>query len=152
MKTPKKLTNVQIDWAGKLDLKSILILILLLVSMIFGSMWFFGGSDDSKERIKQLETEFKKLETDKAAADSKIADWKSKYEDADRKDKQLELEVSRLKSAVRVAEDKAKKSKLDLDKVQSGISENRKEIEKFKKNPPILSDEELLESLIKKMN
>jgi chromosome segregation ATPase len=152
METPEKSTNLQFKFADKFDLKTILIIILLLVSMVFGSMWFFGGSDASKEKIKQLETEFKKLEKDKVAADSEIADWKSKYEDADKKDKQLELEVSRLKSAAKAAEDKAKKSKHDLDKLQSGISENRREIEYLKKNPPILSDDELLEALIKKMN
>jgi chromosome segregation ATPase len=152
MENYEKSDKMQFKFNAKLDLKSILIIILLLVSIVFASMWFFSGSDASKERIKQLETEFKKLETEKAATDSKIADWKSKYEDADRKDKQLELEVSRLKSDVKVAENKAKKSKQDLDKLQSGISENRREIENFKKNPPILSDDELLESLTKKMN
>jgi hypothetical protein len=36
--------------------------------------------------------------------------------------------------------------------VQSGITENRKEIEALKKTPPVLTDDELLEALIKKTN
>ena len=149
----KIVEQVEIEprFINRLDPKTIIILILLLASTVFGLMWFLGGDDASKERIKQLESEFKKLEEDKAAADAKIADWQDKYKEADEKDKELEVEVSKLKSDSRIAENKAKKSKEDLDKIQTGISENRKEIENFKKNPPSLSDEELLESLIKKM-
>jgi chromosome segregation ATPase len=134
-----------------LDIKNVIIIILLLVSIIFGLMWFLGDNDASKEKVKQLESEFKKLEEDKAQSDSKIADWKNKYRDAEKKDNELKAEISRLKADSRIAENKAKKSKEDLDKLQGGISENRKEIERLRKNPPILSDDELLESLIKKM-
>jgi chromosome segregation ATPase len=136
----------------KLDLKTILILILLLASTVFGLMWFFSGSDASKEKIKQLEAEYKKLEQDKAVADAKIFQWQSKYQEADKKDKVLSVQILKLKSEVKIAEDKAKKSKVDLDNVQSGIAENRSEIEALKKNPPVLSDDDLLESLSKKLN
>jgi len=51
----------------KFDIKTILILILLAASTIFGLKWFFSGNDASKEKIKQLEAEYKKLEQDKAA-------------------------------------------------------------------------------------
>ncbi len=143
---------VGIKFNNNLDFKTIIILILLLVSIVFGLMWFFGGDDSSKERVKQLETEFKKLEEAKAAADSKIADWQNKYNEADKKDKELEIEIAKLKSDTKLAQEKAKKSKENLDRVQNAISENRKEIEYLKKNPPTLSDEQLLEALIKKTN
>ena len=122
----------------KFDLKTILILVLLAASTVFGLMWFFGGSDASKEKVKQLEAEYKKLEEDKKAADAK--------------DKQLTIAVTKSKADAKLAQEKAKKSKADLDKVQGGITENRKEIEALKKNPPVLTDDELLEALIKKTN
>jgi len=137
---------------SKLDIKTILILILLLISTVFGLMWFFGGSDASKEKVKQLEAEYKKLEQDKAAAEAKILVWQGKFNVADAKDKKLAVAVTKSKADTKLAEEKAKKSKADLDKVQSGIAENRKEIDALKKNPPVLSDDELLEALIKKTN
>jgi chromosome segregation ATPase len=137
---------------NKFDPRTIIIIVLLLASIIFGSMWFYGGNDASKEKVKQLESDFKKLEAEKAAADAKISEWKDKYTDADRRDKTLSSQINGLKIDSKIAEEKAKKSKADLDKVQNGISENRKEIEDLKKNPPKLTDEELLASLIKKTN
>ena len=137
---------------SKFDTKTILILVLLAASTIFGLMWFFGGSDASKERVKQLEAEYKLLDAKEKAAEAKIADWQTKYQTADAKDKQLEVEITKLKGDSKIAEEKARKSKADLDKVQGGITENRKEIENLKKNPPVLSDDELLLQLTKKTN
>ena len=136
----------------KFDLKTILILVLLAASTVFGLMWFFGGSDASKERVKELESEYKKLEQDKVAVDAKILVWQGKYNTLDIKDKKLEIEVKKLKSDTKLSEEKARKSKADLDKVKDGITNNRKEIERLKKNPPVLTDEQLLDALIKKTN
>ena len=117
-----------------------------------GFKWFFSGDDASKEKIKQLEEQFKQLEADKAAADIKIVQWQTKFQNADRKDKALESEINRLKIDSKIAQEKAKKSKENLDNIQSAIIENRKKIEDLKKNPPELTDDELLEALIKKIN
>lgn len=136
----------------KFDIRTSLILILLLSSTIFGFKWFFSGDDASKEKIKQLEEQFKQLEADKAAADIKIVQWQTKFQNADRKDKALESEINRLKIDSKIAQEKAKKSKENLDNIQSAIIENRKKIEDLKKNPPELTDDELLEALIKKIN
>ena len=38
----------------KLDIKSILILILLGLTLLFGFKWFFSGDKASKERVKQF--------------------------------------------------------------------------------------------------
>jgi len=133
----------------KFDLKTILILVLLVVSTVFGLMWFFGGSDVSKEKVKQLEKEYKKLEQEKKVADAKILVWQGRFNIADAKDKKLSEEIIKSKADAKLADEKAKKSKADLDKVKGSIEENRKEIENLKKNPPVLTDEQLLEALIK---
>jgi predicted negative regulator of RcsB-dependent stress response len=39
---------------SQLDIKSILILILLGLTILFGFKWFFSGDKASKERVKQL--------------------------------------------------------------------------------------------------
>lgn len=136
----------------KFDIKTSLILILLLLTSIFGFKWFFGGNDDSKEKIKQLEEQFKVLEADKEAADVKIVHWQEKFKEADSRDKKLQSEINKLKIDAKISEERAKKSKADLDKVQSSIANGREEIENLKKNPPVLTDDELLEALIKKTN
>jgi hypothetical protein len=136
----------------KFDLKTILILVLLVISTVFGLMWFFGGNDASKEKVKQLEQEYEKLEKEKTLVDANILLLQSKYNTLDIKDKKLEIEIKKSKSDTKLAEEKARKSKLDLDKVQDGITNNRKEIERLRKNPPVLTDEELLDALIKKTN
>jgi len=136
----------------KFDIKTSLILILLLLTSIFGLKWFFADNDASKEKIKQLDEQFKVLEADKKAADVKITHWQKKFREADTRDKKLQLEINRLKNEARIAEERAKKSKADLDKVQSSIANGREEIENLKKNPPVLTDDELLEALIEKTN
>jgi chromosome segregation ATPase len=136
----------------KFDIKTSLILILLLLTGILGFKWFFGGDDASKEKIKQLDEKFRVLEADKGAADAKIIHWQKKFSESDTRDKKLQSEINRLKIEARIAEERAKKSKADLDKVQSSIANGREEIEDLKKNPPVLTDDELLEALIEKTN
>lgn len=142
--------KIDSNLVSKFDPKTIIIIVLLLASTVFGSMWFFSGDDASKERVKQLEKDFKKSETEKAAADLKIAEWREKYLNADKKDKYLEFQVSKLKVDSKISETRAKKYREDLDKVQTGITKTRNEIENLRKNPPVLTDDELLEALIKK--
>lgn len=136
----------------KFDIKTSLILILLLLTSIFGLKWFFGGNDASKEKIKQLEEQFKVLEADKEAADVKIVHWQKKFREADIRDEKLQSEINRLKIETMIAEERAKKSKADLDKVQSSVANGREEIENLRKNPPVLTDDELLKALIEKTN
>lgn len=136
----------------KFDFNKILIIFLLLTTIGFGLNFFFSNNETSKEKIKQLEDEYKKLEIEKKEADAKILVWQDKFNVADKKDKLLTKEIEKSKVEAKLAEEKAKKSKVDLDNILINISKNRKEIENLKKNPPLLSDEQLLEELIKKTN
>ena len=136
----------------KFDFNKILIIFLILTTIGFGLNFFFSNNETSKEKIKQLEDEYKKLEIEKKEADAKILVWQDKFNVADKKDKLLTKEIEKSKVEAKLAEEKAKKSKVDLDNILINISKNRKEIENLKKNPPLLSDEQLLEELIKKTN
>ena len=56
----------------KLDIKSIIILVLLAVSLIFGLMWFWKSDDVAKNNIKQLKNEMKELEAQKVIIEKNI--------------------------------------------------------------------------------
>jgi hypothetical protein len=133
----------------KLDFTKILILFLLVSTIGFGLNWYFGGFDASKERVKQLEEQYKKLEQEKEAAEAKIVAWKEIYNEKDAKDKKLAIEVGKAKNEAVVAKQNAEKAKTELVKLQGGMAETKREIEEMKNNPKVLTDDELLEDLIK---
>lgn len=132
-----------------MDFKKIVILFLLLSSTGFGLMWYLGGYDPSKQRIKELEEQYKQLEQEKKAAEAKIAAWKEVYNEKDAKDKKLAMEVGKAKTDAEVAKANAEKAKAELNNLQGGMVQTRKEIEEMKNNPKVLTDDELLEDLIK---
>jgi hypothetical protein len=93
----------------KFDFKKAMILFLLLSSTGFGLTWYLGGYDPSKQRVKELEEQYKKLEQEKEAAEAKIAAWKEIYNEKDAKDKKLAIEVGKAKSDAVVAKQNAEK-------------------------------------------
>ena len=133
----------------KLDFTKILILFLLVSTIGFGLTWYFGGFDASKERVKQLEEDYKKLEKEKEAAEAKITAWKEIFDKKDKEDKKMTQEVIKAKTDANVAKINAERAKAELSKLQSGMSQTRKEIEEMRNNPKVLTDDELLEDLIK---
>jgi uncharacterized protein (DUF3084 family) len=133
----------------KIDFRKIAILFLLISSTGFGLTWYLGGYDVSKQKVKELEEEYKKLEQEKKAADAKVAAWKEIYEKKDAQDKKLAIEVGTAKAAAKIAKENAEKAKQDLSNLQGGMAQTRKEIEELKNNPKVLTDDELLEELIK---
>ena len=133
----------------KLDFTKILILFLLVSTIGFGLTWYFGGFDASKERVKQLEEDYKKLEKEKEAAEAKITAWKEIFDKKDKEDKKMTQEVINAKTDANVAKINAERAKAELLKLQGGMSQTRKEIEEMRNNPKVLSDDELLEELIK---
>jgi hypothetical protein len=133
----------------KFDFNKILILFLLISTIGFGLTWYFGGFDASKERVKQLQEDYKKLEEEKKAAEAKIVVWREIYNERDAKDKKMAQEVINAKTDAKVSRINAEKAKADLLKIKNGMSQTRQEIEQLKINPKVLTDDELLEELIK---
>jgi cell division protein FtsB len=133
----------------KIDFRKIAILFLLISSTGFGLTWYLGGYDVSKQKVKELEEKYKKLEQEKEAAEAKVAAWKEIYDQKDAKDKKLAIEVGKAKADVLIARQNAEKSKAELTELKGGMEETRKEIEDMKNNPKVLTDDELLEDLIK---
>ena len=133
----------------KIDFRKIAILFLLISSTGFGLTWYLGGYDVSKQKVKELEDKYKKLEQEKEAAEAKVAAWKEIYDQKDAKDKKLAIEVGKAKADVLIARQNAEKAKSELIELKGGMEETRKEIEDMKNNPKVLTDDELLEDLIK---
>jgi len=133
----------------KLDFTKILILFLLVSTIGFGLTWYFGGFDASKQKVKELEEEYKKLEQKAAAAEAKVLAWQEIYNKKDVEDRKMAIEVGKAKSDAIVAKQNAEKAKVELSKLQGGMAQTRKEIEEMKNNPKVLTDDELLEDLIK---
>lgn len=131
----------------KLDIKDILILVLLGISLFLGYSWYFRGNSGYKEKVKQLEKEYKELEKEKNLIDLEIIKWRSKYDSLEVVDKKIQAELLILKEEVKKAEEEAKKSKQQLSKIRAELTETRRKIEEFKKNPPNRTGESLLESL-----
>ncbi len=136
----------------KLDVKSILILVLLAISLFFGYKWFFGGNSEYKEKVKQLEKEFQELENQKKKVDLEISSWRSKFDSLSVEDRKLKQENIKLESQTRKAELEANKSKANLDRIKGDMKETQNKIEEFKKNPPNRTGDALLESLKNKTN
>ena len=75
--------------------------------------------------------------------------WKEIYDQKDAKDKKLAIEVGKAKADVLIAKQNAEKAKAELTELKGGMEETRKEIEDMQNNPKVLTDDELLEDLIK---
>jgi hypothetical protein len=131
----------------KLDIKSILILVLLGLTLLFGFKWFFSGDKASKERVKQLEQEFKQLESQKKLVDLEIATWIAKSDSLKKIDVKLQAELAKQEAETKKAEIDANKSKANLDKLRKEMEETQHKIDEFKKNPPNRTGDALLESL-----
>lgn len=135
-----------------MKLEHYIIIALLVICSFFGLKWYLSGNDEDKKRLKELEQQYKKLEEEKNAIDADIANWKTKYQLKDAEDKKKAIEVIQAKKETKSAIEKANKTKTELDNLRGEINKTRVYIENFKKNTPQLTDEQLLESLNKKLN
>lgn len=131
----------------KLDIKSILILVFLGISIFFGLKWFWSGDSASKERVKQLEKEYKLLEEQKKAVDIEIVTWRAKSDSLKKLDLKLQAEITKQELLTKKAELDAQKSKANLDKMRQDLAETKSKIEEIKNNPPNRTGDALLESL-----
>jgi hypothetical protein len=131
----------------KFDIKNTIILILLIVSILFGYKWFIESDSGSKERVKQLEKEFTELENKKKLTDLEINKWKSKFDTLQKEGDILKQENIKLEAETKKAEQEASKSKSNLDKLRLEMIETKNKIEKLKNNPIKRTGDDLLNSI-----
>ena len=131
----------------KLDIKSILILVFLGISIFFGLKWFWSGDSASKERVKQLEKEYKLLEDQKKAVHLEIVSWRAKSDSLKKLDLKLQADIAKQELLTKKAESDAQKSKANLDKIRHDLVETQHKIDEIKNHPPNRTGDALLESL-----
>lgn len=135
----------------KLDIKSIVILVLLLFGGIFFGLWYFKGSD-TKDRVNQLEKDIKRIEVVRDSledANTKLREDFNEREliisERDKKIKDIESSISKIKQDLVVANNKLKQS-------QKELAETKKKIEELKNNPIKREGDDLINSLKQKLN
>lgn len=133
-----------------LDLKSVLIIILLVFSTIFFSIWYFKGTEYKKEYNK-LELEFRKLQQTRDSLEKVNVDLKKDFN-------KIQIEISKRDSHIRSVEKELEKSKNELKIANQDIEENNQKLEKIKKkieelknNPIKREDDDLINSLREKL-
>lgn len=135
---------------SKFDIKTIAILILLGVCILFFGMWFFSGSD-YKKKTKELEDQNKKIELVRDSLENVNKKLKSDYDikqkDIDERDnriKEIEASLLKTKGDLIVANKK-------VDQSQKDLAATKKKIEDLKSNPIKRDDDALINSLKEKL-
>ncbi len=131
----------------KLDIKSWIIVVLLVISLVFVGKWYFKGDDVSKSKVKELENQIELIEKEKAQRDANIKSLQ---------DKQKELEAT-IDVKTQLVEDLARGNVLLANQVayaQKGLEETRKKLKETQdkiaellKNPVKRDGDDLLNSL-----
>lgn len=124
-----------------------IISILLIISLVFGLMWFLGSDSGSKERIHQLENNIAALEKKKQISEKNIAYWIKRFSNLQKRQDSINLVIGRLAKEAITAEANANISKNKLETLKKELASTRKKIEDFKKNPPNRTGNSLLESI-----
>jgi hypothetical protein len=131
----------------KLDIKSILILVLLGFSLFFGYSWYFRGDSGYKERLKQLEIRNKIIEHQKDSISEVLVKKEMDFIKLKESESILESEIASLEMDILNARRNANKSKFELDKIMKSLAETRRKIEELKKNPPNRTGNDLINSI-----
>jgi hypothetical protein len=131
----------------KIDIKVILILALLGLTLLFGLYWFWNQDKSSKKEINRLKKEYKILEDQKKLINDEILVWKNKTDSLIKIDTKLKSEIAKQEILIKKAELEAQKSKANLDKMRKDLIETRRRIEEVRNNPPNRTGNDLLESL-----
>lgn len=131
----------------KLDFKSILILVLLGFTLIFGYMWYFRGDDGSKKELEQLQERYDEIEREKEESNKRLVDNAIVIDSLMIADSLNTEKIALLEFNVREAEEQANISNEKLAKMKAELAETRKKIEELKKNPPNRTGDDLLNSI-----
>lgn len=130
-----------------LDIKTILILVLLIISLFFGYKWYFSGNNSQKDEINKLEANLVELQNKLKLADNEILNWENKYNILHTYDIKLESQYAELKKQTEKAEIDAEKAKADLNVIKKEIEITKNKINELKKNQANRNCEDLIISI-----
>jgi chromosome segregation ATPase len=130
----------------KLDIKSILILVLLGFSLIFFYMWYFRG-DNYKDELKKIKEENKILHEKRDSIDLRLNKLNVSFNLLKKEDSLLRIKIYNQDLEIQKFKNKANASKEQLNKLLKELEETRKKIQELKNNPPNRTGQDLLNSL-----
>jgi chromosome segregation ATPase len=113
--------------------------------------WYLSNDKEAEDRMKKLETEYKDLQSKKDSSDIKISTWKSKFDSIRGQDVILKQQADLLARQTYAAEVSAAKSKAQLEIEKSKAAAIKADIDKFEKDPPNRTGNDLIQSLKNKL-
>jgi chromosome segregation ATPase len=132
----------------KLDIKSILILILLTGCLIFGYMSYFRtNNSDYKNQIKQLNIENEMLKKQRDSIDTELGKLEDDFTILKSNELSYIEKIKNLDSEIENAKSNANRSRSELNRLKGELNLTKKRIQDLKNNPPILEGDDLLNSL-----
>ena len=131
----------------KLDIKTLIILVLLVISLGFCWNWFFGGGKAYKKQVKELEKERTELLLERKTLISDVDSLIKQNKRLITKDSVYKAKISGLDVEITYYKSKAENSKRELDRIKGELSLTRKKIKELKAMPPNREGDDLLNSL-----
>lgn len=132
-----------------LDVKSILILMLLIISLFLGYNWYFGNTSNSdyKKQVKKLREENKKLKIDRDSLSLNINKLEDDFKKIKESEDSLLIKIEISKSEILELNRGANVSKNELAKLRKELYEINKRIKEFNDNPPNRVGDDLINSI-----
>lgn len=132
-----------------LDLKSIIILVLLGVSIVFFGMWFFRGSD--KDKVRDMENQIKLIQNQRDSLKNvnnilaiDFLKIQKEINDRDSLIKMIEIKLSDAEKRLNSANSK-------LSDTEKRLKRSKKMVEELEKNPIKRDGDDLINSLKEKL-
>jgi len=132
----------------KLDIKSILILVLLGFCLLFGHKWYFStGNSEYKKQLKELRVNNKILQNQRDSINVVLKELEVDFDDLKEGEKIFQQKIDSMNIEIDLSKLRVLKLKDELDKLKGDLSETRKKIKELKENPSNREGNELLNSL-----
>lgn len=136
-------------FVAKLDLKSIIIIILFIIAGVFYTQAMLSGNEH-KEQIKKLEKENKVIEKEKKEVQKDFNKLLKKFEEDSIKLNKLQMEFSELEEDLEKVNNRLESKIKEASKYQKQLKELQNKINDFEQNPPNREGKELLNSIQEK--
>lgn len=131
----------------KLDIKSILILVLLAGCLIFGYMWYFRSDPNYKRELKELREDNKRIRNERDSINIHLIVMQSKFKNLKLREQALQQRIDSLEIEIEKSKQNANRSQADLNKLRNKLAETRRKIREMKDNPPNRTGDDLLNSI-----
>lgn len=136
----------------KIDLKTGIILLLLIFCGVFFSMWYLKSDGrESKKELKRLELEFDKIQKTRDSLKSVNLELKVNFDRLQKKIDLREKSIKLIKYQLDLSQREINSSKLEVINMKRDLEKTKKKIEDLKKIPIKREDENLIESLKQKL-